>query len=61
MQMQHVNEEGRALPWEDSHIIYTSAVGLAGSFIRSDTEQLKKTVHMFVLFCLFWYHQVGKL
>ncbi|XDV23745.1 hypothetical protein PO909_028183, partial [Leuciscus waleckii] len=35
-----------------THHINTSAVCLAGSFIRSDTEQLKEMFHMLVLFCL---------
>ncbi|XDV23683.1 hypothetical protein PO909_028186, partial [Leuciscus waleckii] len=35
-----------------THHINTSAVCLAGSFIRSDTELLKKMFHVLVLFCL---------
>uniref|UniRef100_A0A8C2CF02 Immunoglobulin domain-containing protein n=1 Tax=Cyprinus carpio TaxID=7962 RepID=A0A8C2CF02_CYPCA len=58
LQMQHVNWEVQTLSWEDSHI-YSSAVGLAGSFISSDTEQLQKMLHMLVLFCLCWCFQIG--
>ncbi|XDV23729.1 hypothetical protein PO909_028176, partial [Leuciscus waleckii] len=42
-----------------THHINTSAVCLAGSFIRSDTEQLKEMFHMFVLFCLFCWSLIG--
>ncbi len=61
MRRQRVNEEGQVLSWEDSHI-YTSAGGLAEVLLdQIMNERLKKMFHVFVLFCLCWCRQIGKL